>query len=85
MPEPMERLQILVTPEQRRRLHAVAQERGEPVTALIRAAIDETFPPTVDAAARRAAARRLLDRPLAPPLALADLDRLLDARFDPPA
>lgn len=84
MAEPMERLQILVTPEQRRRLQAVARERGEAVTALIRAAIEETFPPTVDAGARLAAARRILDRPLAPSLALPDLERVLDSRFDPP-
>lgn len=85
MAEPLERLQILVTPEQRRRLSAVARERGEPVTALIREAIDGTFPPTVDAEARRAAVRRILDRPPAPPLSLAELERVLDTRFDPPA
>lgn len=83
MAEPMERLQILVTPDQRRRLHAVAAARGEPVTALIREAIDETFPSVTDPAARQAAARRILDRqvPFVPP---EELDRVLADRFDLP-
>ncbi|MFL6130368.1 MAG: antitoxin [Mycobacteriales bacterium] len=81
MAEPMERLQILVTPEQRRRLLAVAEQRGEAVTALIREAIDETFPPIADAAARRAAARRILDREV-PFRTPEQLDELLDDRFD---
>lgn len=84
MAEPMERLQILVTPDQRRRLTVIAGERGEPVTALVREAIDSRFPPTVDAAARRAAARRLLDRPRVPYLPPEELDALLDDRFDLP-
>lgn len=84
MAEPMERLQILVTPEQRRRLLVLAGERHEPVTALIREAIDSRFPPVVDAAARQAAARRLLDRPRVPFLPPAELDAMLDDRFDLP-
>jgi hypothetical protein len=81
---PMERLQILVTPDQRRRLAAIARARGAAVTSLIREAIDETFPATTDAAARKAAAHRLLDRrvPFVPP---DELDRALDDRFDLPA
>ena len=84
MTAPMERLQILVTPEQRRRLLAVAQARGKPVTALVREAIDETFPAPVDGEARRAAARRILDRPLAPHTPPERLDDILDSRFDLP-
>jgi hypothetical protein len=84
MAAPMERLQILVTPEQRRRLAAVAQARGEPVTALVREAIEGAFPPLVDAEARRSAARRILDRPLAPDLPPQELDKVLDSRFDLP-
>ncbi len=80
----MERLQILVTPEQRRRLLVIAGERGEAVTALVRQAIDAAFPPPVDAAARQAAARRLLDRPRVPYLPPEELDALLDDRFDLP-
>lgn len=38
-----ERLQILVTPEQRRRLDAQARERGTSVGSLIREAIDSSF------------------------------------------
>lgn len=84
MAEPMERLQILVTREQRRRLTVAAQARGEPVTALVREAIDRTFPPVVDAAARQAAARRLLDRPLGPPISFEEMEADLDDRFDFP-
>jgi hypothetical protein len=80
----MERLQILVTPEQRRRLTVRAQERGQAVTELVREAIDAAFPPPVDAAARQAAARRLLDRPRVPYLPPEELDAILDDRFDPP-
>lgn len=85
MPEPMERLQILVTSEQRRRLQLVAVERGEAVTSLVREAIDTAFPPPkVDLAARQAAVRRLLDRPKVPYLPPEELDSLLDDRFDLP-
>ena len=37
---PMERLQILVTAEQREWLEAEAERQGQPVAAVIRAAID---------------------------------------------
>ncbi len=84
MPEPMERLQILVTPEQRRRLLVIAGARGEAVTALVREAIDSRFPPAVDPEARRAAARFLLDRPLGPPISLEEMEADLDDRFDLP-
>lgn len=84
MAAPMERLQILVTPEQRRRLTMLARARGTAVTSLIREAIDDAFPEASDAATRRAAARTLLDRrvPFLPP---DELDRTLDDRFDVPA
>ena len=84
MAEPMERLQILVTPEQRRRLLVIAGERGEAVTALVRKAIDAAYPAPVDAAARQAAGRRLLDRPPIRYLPTEELDALLDDRFDLP-
>jgi hypothetical protein len=84
MAAPMERLQILVTPEQRRRLTIIAGQRGEPVTALIREAIDNAFPPKVDAAARQAAARFLLDRPKGPAITFEELESYLDDRFDLP-
>jgi hypothetical protein len=84
MAEPMERLQILVTPEQRRRLMVIAGERGEAVTALVRKAIDTTYPPAVDAEARRAAARRILDRPRGPSISPAEIDEMLESRYDLP-
>lgn len=84
MAESLERLQILVTPEQRRRLAARAQERGQAITSLVREAIDTAFPPAVDAAARQAAARRILDRPRVRYLSPEELDAALDDRFDLP-
>jgi hypothetical protein len=81
---PMERLQILVTSEQRRRLLVIAGERGEAVTALVRKAIDAAYPAPVDAAARQAAARRFLDRQLGPPISVEEMDAILDDRFDLP-
>lgn len=84
MSEPMERLQILVTPDQRRRLTVIAGNRREAVTALVREAIDSTFPPAVDPEARMAAARFLLDRRLGPPISLEEIEANLDDRFDLP-
>lgn len=84
MPEPMERLQILVTPEQRRRLTVLAGQRGKPVTALIRQAIDASFPPAADPEARRAAARVLLDRKPGPAITFEEMEADLDDRFDLP-
>ena len=37
---PMDRLQILVTAEQREWLEAEAERQGQPITAVIRAAVD---------------------------------------------
>lgn len=80
MAEPMERLQILITPEQRRRLLVLSGERDEPVTALVRQAIDVAFPASVDATERRAAARWLLDRPKVPYVPPEELNAMLDDR-----
>ncbi|MCZ7588451.1 MAG: hypothetical protein M5U27_06215 [Gaiella sp.] len=49
-----ERLQILVTPEQRRKLEGEAARTGESVGALVRKAIDGTYNP-VDRDRRRRA------------------------------
>lgn len=84
MPEPMERLQILVTPDQRRRLTVISGQRGEPVTALVREAIDRTFPGAADPEARRAAARFFLDRRPGPRITLEEMEADLDDRFDIP-
>jgi hypothetical protein len=76
-----ERLQVLITPDQRRRLDAAARARGQAVTALVRLAIDEVFPPGPDLAQRRAAARTLTERRVEylPP---ERIDELLADRFD---
>jgi predicted DNA-binding protein len=53
-----ERLQILLTAEQRRRLEAEARRRSTSVAALVREAIDARFEP-VDRERRRAALAEL--------------------------
>ncbi len=40
-----ERLQILVTPEQRRKLESEAEHRGESVGSLVRKAVDAAYDP----------------------------------------
>jgi hypothetical protein len=79
----MERMQILLTSEQRHRLLVLADERGVPVVTLIRDAIDATYPPPTDRAARMAAAERLIARRVqyhSPE----ELDQMLADRFDVP-
>lgn len=66
-----ERLQILIDPARRRRLEQEATTRGTSVAALIREAIDATFPATSDD--RRAAADRLL---AAKAMAVPDIEEL---------
>lgn len=67
-----ERLQILLDPEQRRRLEREAAARGTSVASLVRQAIDAAFPSTT--AERRAAADRILG---AQPMAVPDPGELL--------
>ncbi len=52
------RLQVLVSSDQRERLARVAAERGTSLAALVRDAIDLTYPS--DAGRRREAARAIL-------------------------
>ena len=71
------RLQILLDDRRYRRLHAEARARQASVGALVREAIDRTFPVSIER--RRAAAKAIL---AAPPMALpADL-RALKAELD---
>jgi predicted DNA-binding protein len=75
-----ERVQILLSPEQRRRLEAEARARGSSVASLVREAIDERFGGVSDED-RRAALERIRARQadFVPPDALKEL---IDARFD---
>lgn len=74
-----ERLQVLIAPEQRRRLEAAAAERGASVAVLVREAIDRTYPS--GAGAKRAAADHLLSaEPMAVPADVRELRRELDER-----
>lgn len=72
-----ERLQVLIDPEQRRRLEIEAAARGSSVAALIREAIDATFPST--SGERRAAGQRFLAAEPMPVPEVADLRAELDA------
>lgn len=82
----MERMQILVTAEQRRRLHALAARRGVAVTAVVRDAIDVALAVPDRGSARRGAADHLLAMRLDGPAPTPEeLDELLADRFDLPA
>jgi hypothetical protein len=77
-----ERLQVLIAREQRERLEREAARRGASVAALVREAIDLTFPPTLSR--RRDAADVLLaadPMPVPDPAELRDeLDELRGRR-----
>ncbi|MGA9875667.1 MAG: ribbon-helix-helix protein, CopG family [Solirubrobacteraceae bacterium] len=60
-----ERLQILVSPQQKRRLEAEAHTRGESVGELVRAAIDERYGSDTTREERIAAVERMRARPVA--------------------
>ena len=63
-----ERLQILISPEQRRRLETEARRRGTSVAALIREAVDLHLGPPARGERQRAIAgiRMMHGRPLSP-------------------
>ncbi len=54
---PMERLQILLQPEQAARLREAARAQGVPVTELVRQAIDQAIPHPGEPARRASLAR----------------------------
>ncbi|MFN8159949.1 MAG: ribbon-helix-helix protein, CopG family [Solirubrobacterales bacterium] len=72
-----ERLQILVSPEQRRRLEAEARRRGTSVGSLIREAVDHRFQSVPEAERRQAVddIRRMRGRFLSP----GELNRIVEA------
>jgi hypothetical protein len=61
-----ERLQILVSPQQKRRLEAEAKTRGESVGELVREAIDQLYGSAPTRAERMAAVERMLSGPKIP-------------------
>lgn len=79
---PMERLQILLRPEQAARLRDAARVNGVPVTELVREAIDQAFPhPRTPQ--RRASWARFNALPIVTPGPDPDtLEALLDDRVD---
>lgn len=78
----MERLQILLRPDQAARLRDVARVQGVPVTELVREALDQAFP-YPRAPQRRAGWERFNALPIVPAAPdPAALEALLDDRVD---
>ncbi len=77
------RMQILLSPAQRRLLEEEARASGASVASLVREAIDARFA-RPSAAARLEAAERLVAHE-AELVEVDELRELIDARFDPPA
>lgn len=78
----MERMQILVTPVQRRGLKAVATAKGTSVTEEVRRAIEAHIAATPLRAERRQALAELRALPRVPFIAPEELRDILDARID---
>lgn len=79
---PLERLQILLRPDQAARLRDVARVQGVPVTELVRDAIDQAFPHP-RAPQRRASWARFDNLPIVAPAPDPEaLEALLDDRLD---
>lgn len=75
-----ERMQILLSPEQRRKLESEARARGASVAALVREAIDARFSAVTSEERRRALERmRARNAEYVPP---DELESLIDSRFD---
>lgn len=79
-----ERLQILVTADQRRRLEAEARRRRTSIGGVIRDAIDAQIGVATRQRRLRAVAA-IRTAPGAPHIAAAELDRLAESEHDPPA
>jgi hypothetical protein len=77
---PMERMQILVTSEQREWLERESSRRGQPCTAVIRDALDAArgHRPTSQ---RMAAFARLAALPVAPSVSVHDIESALASRY----
>jgi hypothetical protein len=60
-----ERLQILLSPQQKRRLEMEAEKRGESVGGLVRAAIDASYGTDTTREERLAAVERMREGPVA--------------------
>jgi Ribbon-helix-helix protein, copG family len=70
-----ERLQILVSPQQKRRLEAEAKTRGESVGELVREAIDERYGNVPTRAERMAAVERMRSGPKIPYISPEEINR----------
>jgi hypothetical protein len=78
----MERLQILLRPDQAAHLRDVARVQGVPVTELVREAIDQAFPRQRDPQHRASWARFDALPVVAPAPDPDELEALLDDRVD---
>lgn len=70
-----ERLQILVSPQQKRRLEAEAKTRGKSVGELVREAIDKRYGSDPTRAERMAAVERMLSGPSIPFMTPEEINR----------
>jgi uncharacterized protein YbaR (Trm112 family) len=70
-----ERLQILVSPQQKRRLEAEAKTRGESVGELVREVIDERYGNGPTRAERMAAVERMVSGPKIPFMTPEEINR----------
>ena len=77
---PMERMQILVTSEQREWLERESSRRGQPYTAVIRDALDSARG-VRPASQRLAAVARLTALAPGPAVTLADIEASLESRY----
>lgn len=75
-----ERMQLLLSPEQRRRLNEEAHDRDVPVAAVVREAIDQHLG-TTSPGGRAIAAERIASRHLKF-VSPERLNKLLDSRFE---
>ncbi|MGI8805703.1 MAG: hypothetical protein ACR2IN_08470 [Thermoleophilaceae bacterium] len=75
-----ERMQILLSPEHRRRLEAEARRTGASIASLVREALDERFG-RVEPEDRLEAVRRIRSR-RSELLPVDQLEELIDSRFD---
>lgn len=77
-----QRMQILITPEQRRRLEDESRSTGVSVAALVRAALDARYGSGPTREERMAAAEYLTTGGTAEHIPIEELNELIDSRFD---
>lgn len=77
-----ERMQILLSPEQRRRLEHEAQATGKSVSALIREAVNARYPTVTVTREERMAAVEYIASLKVPFIPIEELNEIIDSRYD---